>query len=325
MKLAIFGAGMIVKDFLTMIDDLPEIELTAIMGVENDLSTMKEFQKEHKIKKIYTDVNECLKDPEIDTVYVALPNFLHFRFAKLVLQAGKNVICEKPFTLDSEQLLELKQLAEEKQLILVEAITNQYLSNYQSVKDDLPQLGKIKVIECNYSQYSHRYDAFKAGKILPVFDPKKGGGALMDLNIYNIHFVVGIMGKPQAVHYYANVERGIDTSGILVLDYPGTKVVCIAAKDCAAKVTSTIQGDEGSITVDGPVNVLSDYTETLNGQAATKIDKKVHQHRMFQEFKFFNQMITEHDLREAAKRMEHSLTVMGVVDVALADSKIKLG
>jgi predicted dehydrogenase len=243
----------------------------------------------------------------------------------LALQAGKNVICEKPFTLDSEQLLELKQLAEEKQLILVEAITNQYLSNYQSVKDDLPQLGKIKVIECNYSQYSHRYDAFKAGKILPVFDPKKGGGALMDLNIYNIHFVVGIMGKPQAVHYYANVERGIDTSGILVLDYPGTKVVCIAAKDCAAKVTSTVQGDEGSITVDGPVNVLSDYTETLNGQAATKIDKKVHQHRMFQEFKFFNQMITEHDLREAAKRMEHSLTVMGVVDAALADSKIKLG
>jgi Predicted dehydrogenases and related proteins len=82
MKLAIFGAGMIVKDFLTMIHDLPEIELTAIMGTPKDLPTMEEFQKNDGIKKIYTDAKECLADPEIDTVYVALPNFLHYHFQR---------------------------------------------------------------------------------------------------------------------------------------------------------------------------------------------------------------------------------------------------
>lgn len=247
MKLAILGAGMIVKDFLSMIHDIPEIELTAIMGTPNDLERMQEFQKENQIGKIYTDIAECLKDPEVDTVYVALPNFLHYKFAKLALEAGKNVICEKPFTLNTFQLEELSNLAQTKKLILVEAITNQYLNNYRSLKSDLSKLGSLKVIECNYSQYSHRYDAFLAGTILPAFDPKKGGGALMDLNIYNIHFIVGLLGAPKTVHYYANVSRGIDTSGVLVLEYPEVKVVCIAAKDCSAEVTSTIQGNLGSI------------------------------------------------------------------------------
>jgi len=325
MRLAIFGAGMIVKDFFTMIDDIPEIELAAIMGTPNDLETMEQLQSEHKIGKIYTDAAECLSDPVIDTVYVALPNFLHYKFAKMALEAGKNVICEKPFTLHADQLEELSALAKEKDLILVEAITNQYLTNYQALKADLPKLGDLKVIECNYSQYSHRYDAFLAGKILPVFDPKKGGGALMDLNIYNIHFVIGLMGEPQAVHYYANVQRGVDTSGILVLEYPETKVICIAAKDCSASVRSTIQGNKGSIVVNGPTNVLTDYDEQLNNQDSQHVDERVHSHRMFEEFQTFNKMIDSHDMKASEKHMEHSLAVMKVVDAALNDAGIKLG
>jgi len=325
MRLAIFGAGMIVKDLFTMIDDIPEIELAAIMGTPSDLETMEQLQSEHKIGKIYTDAADCLADPAIDTVYVALPNFLHYKFAKMALEAGKNVICEKPFTLHADQLEELSALAKEKDLILVEAITNQYLTNYQALKADLPKLGDLKVIECNYSQYSHRYDAFLAGKILPVFDPKKGGGALMDLNIYNIHFVIGLMGEPQAVHYYANVQRGVDTSGILVLEYPETKVICIAAKDCSASVRSTIQGNKGSIVVNGPTNVLTDYDERLNDQDSQHVDEKVHSHRMFEEFQTFNKMIDSHDMKVSEEHMEHSLAVMKVVDAALDDAGIKLG
>ncbi|MFT8318738.1 MAG: Gfo/Idh/MocA family oxidoreductase [Sporolactobacillus sp.] len=325
MKLAIFGAGMIVKDFLTMIEAIPSIKLEAIMGVPSDLETMNQMQSEHHIHRVFTDVDECLADSVIDTVYVALPNFLHYRFAKLALQAGKNVICEKPFTLHASELLELQELAKVQGVILIEAITNQYLTNYAQLQEDLPKLGALKVIECNYSQYSHRYDAFLAGTTLPVFDPKKGGGALMDLNIYNIHFVVGLLGAPTAVHYYANVTRGIDTSGVLVLDYSETKVVCIAAKDCAASVRSTVQGDKGSIVVNGPTNVMSDYDEQLNGAASQHVDKKLNPHRMYEEFVTFERLVRTHDTDEAERRMTHSMAVMQVVDAALADAQIKLG
>lgn len=74
------------------------------------------------------------------------------------------MICEKPFTIKSAELIELKELAESKKLILVEAITTRYLSNYLSISEQIPQLGDLKIIECNYSQYSSRYDAFKKGE-----------------------------------------------------------------------------------------------------------------------------------------------------------------
>lgn len=185
MKLLIAGAGFIVSDFLPIAKDIENLELVGIAGVESDLAQMQKYQADYGIKQVYTDYDEALARTSADTVYVAVPNFLHYLFAKKALFAGKNVICEKPFTVKYQEFKELRQLAEEKHLVLVEAITNQYLSNYQALKDELADLGAVKIVSMNYSQYSHRYDAFKEGKVLPVFDPKKGGGALMDLNIYN--------------------------------------------------------------------------------------------------------------------------------------------
>lgn len=80
----------------------------------------------------------------------------------------------------------------------------------------------------------------------------------MDLNIYNIHFIVGLFGVPKSVEYLANIQRDVDTSGILLLDYGDFKVLSIAAKDSGAPVTSTIEGENETIVVNGPANVM-DY------------------------------------------------------------------
>lgn len=233
MKLAIIGSGMIVHDFLTITKDLKNTELTAIIGTKRSLDTLQELKAQYQIGAVYTDFETALLDSDFDTVYVAVPNFLHYGFAKKALENGKNVISEKPFTVKYSEFLDLKRIALEKRLILLEAITNQYLQNYLDLKKKLPELGDLKLIESNYSQYSSRYDAFEAGKVLPAFDPKKGGGALMDINIYNVHFIVGLLGRPQSVQYLPNIEREIDTSGILMLDYGNTKAVAIGAKDSA--------------------------------------------------------------------------------------------
>ena len=132
MKLLIAGAGFIVQDWLQITKDLSKVELTGIAGTENDLTTMKELAKQYNIQNIYTDYANA------DTVYVAVPNFLHYSFVKQALLANKNVICEKPFTVKYDEFKKLKQLALEKDLILAEAITNQYLTNYQGLKDKLP-------------------------------------------------------------------------------------------------------------------------------------------------------------------------------------------
>ncbi|MBF7140228.1 Gfo/Idh/MocA family oxidoreductase [Pediococcus pentosaceus] len=324
MKLGIVGAGMIVKDFLTMTPLLPEIELKAITGTPHGIDNMEKLQMQYGIDRVYTDIDECLANEEIDTIYVAVPNHLHFAFAKKALEAGKNVICEKPFTLNLAELEELAELAQTKQLILLEAITNQYMMNYQKIKEAVPTLGEIKVVECNYSQYSSRYDAFKAGEVLPAFNPKFGGGALMDINIYNIHFVVGLLGAPSSVKYLANIEKDIDTSGILILNYPDTKVVCIGAKDSTATIRSTIQGTKGSVIVNGATNVLDNF-DIESKAGIENFDFKQNSHRMYEEFKAFQRIIAEKDLKEAALRLQHSEEVLRVVEQALADAHVQLG
>ena len=311
MNLGIVGAGMIVKDFLSFTHELPEIKLEAI--VARNIENLKNLQNIYNIKQIYTDLDECLSNPSIDTIYVAVPNNLHYSVAKKALEAGKNVICEKPFTLNYHETVELFELAESKNLILIEAITNQYLPNYLEIKENLSQIGNIRLVECNFSQLSSRYEAFKKGIIAPVFDKNQGGGVLGDLNIYNIHFVVGLFGAPKNSEYYPNIVREVDTSGILILEYDEFKVVCIAAKDTYNNSYANIQGDKGLIKVIGTLNEVPNYI-IKNNEVEMKVNKNIHKHRMYSEFKKYIDVINNKDFDFMQKQKEHSLAVMEIFD-----------
>ena len=311
MNLGIVGAGMIVKDFLSFSHELPEIKLEAI--VARNIENLKNLQSMYNIKEIFTDLDECLSSPSIDTIYVAVPNNLHYSVAKKALEAGKNVICEKPFTLNYHETVELFELAESKNLILIEAITNQYLPNYLEIKENLSQIGNIRLVECNFSQLSSRYEAFKKGIIAPVFDKNQGGGVLGDLNIYNIHFVVGLFGAPKNSEYYPNIVREVDTSGILILEYDEFKVVCIAAKDTYNNSYANIQGDKGLIKVIGTLNEVPNYI-IKNNEVEMKVNKNIHKHRMYSEFKNFIDVIDNKDFDFMQKQKKHSLAVMEIFD-----------
>ena len=313
MKLGIIGSGMIVKDFLSFTHDLPEIKLEAIAA--RNIENLKELQSKYNIKDIYTDIELCLENKEVDTIYVAVPNNLHYEVAKKALEAGKNVICEKPFTLKYDEAVELFEIAEAKGLILIEAITNQYQKNYLNIKDNLHNIGDIRLAECNFSQLSSRYEAFKNGVIAPVFDKSKGGGVLGDLNIYNIHFVVGLFGKPNKVHYSPNIVNDVDTSGILLLEYDNFKVVCIAAKDTFNNSYVNIQGDQGIIKVIGPTNEVPNYSIQTKDNFINE-NNNIHSHRMFAEFKKFVEVINNKDFKFMNNQKEHTLNVMYIYEKA---------
>lgn len=318
MKLALVGTGMIIKEVLPVLKEIKSIDLMAIVSTPRSLEIAEALADAFGIQQASCQLAEVLKNEEVDTVYVATPNHLHFEVAKQALEAGKHVICEKPFTMTAKELDTLSSIARAKQLILLEAITNQYLPNTQFIKEHLTELGDIKLVECNYSQYSSRYDAFQRGEIAPAFDPKKGGGALRDLNIYNIHLLVGLFGKPKTVQYLANMERQVDTSGVLLMDYERFKAVCIGAKDCSAEIVSTIQGNKGFLSVLGAPNAVPELLLAIRGEQARTVNLNHPSHRMYDEFIAFSDIISNKDMERAEQALEHSKAVMAVLEQAAA-------
>lgn len=314
MKLGILGSGKIVKDLLSFIEKIEGIELEAIGSTERSYEKSQAFQKKYGIKKAYRNSDELLKDSDVEVAYIGVPNYLHYDMVKKALNAGKHVICEKPFTSNANQLRELIELSKEKNLLLLEAISNVYLPNVKKIKEDLNKLGDIKIVTFNYSQYSSRYDAFKEGKLAPVFDISKDGGALVDLNIYNIHLLIHLFGLPEKASYLANIEKNIDTSGIMTLEYKKFKAIAIGAKDCSAPLNSTIQGDRGSIVIDNPPNEVTHFDLILNGEKPKRISVQEDYHRMYYEFVEFEKIIREKDFERSEKKLEHSLKVLELME-----------
>jgi len=321
MKLGIIGSGMIVKELLSIAGFLKDVELTAICGTMKSQEKVEGLKQEYGIKQTVYSYEELLA-LDLDAVYIGLPNHLHFEFAQKALLANKNVIVEKPFTVNAKEAEALCNLAKEKNVFLFEAITNQYLPNYRKIKEILPSIGKVKIVQCNYSQYSSRYDKFKAGVVLPAFNPEFAGGALMDLNIYNIHFVAGLFGRPENVEYYPNLERGIDTSGVVIMDYGAFKCVCIAAKDCKAPIANNIQGDNGCIYQDNPTNVCEGFELLLNDGSVQKVNENMYEHRMVHEFIEFFDLIKKGDRKQCYDMLAHSLLVSEIQTAARAMSGI---
>ena len=127
MKLGIIGSGMIVQDLLSFVDTIEKIKLIAILGRKKSQEKIEALTNKYQIKKTYYNYDDLLNDEEIDTVYVALPNHLHYEYTKKALLHNKHVICEKPFTSNIDELDELIALSKERKCLLFEAITNQYL------------------------------------------------------------------------------------------------------------------------------------------------------------------------------------------------------
>lgn len=319
MKLGILGTGMIVHDLMNTYEKL-NIEETYLLSTLRSLDKAKALVENYHLQRIFTDYDEMLKS-DIDTIYCALPNHLHYSFCKKALLAKKHVIIEKPITTNVKELEELIEVAKANNLMIFEAMNIHYLPSYQSLKQDISKLGKIKIVSFNYSQYSSRYDAFKNGEILPVFDYHKAGGALMDLNVYNIHALIGLFGLPKQSSYMANIEKQIDTSGILTCDYSSFKALTIGAKDCKAPLMNSIQGDLASLIVYSPLSQMKEYTIYYNnGKSETKTFDL--EHRLFYEFASFIKMINEKDYPQQQKMLQLSLQIVGLMEKSRKQERI---
>ena len=260
MNLGVLGSGFIVTNFLPIWKELDFYHLKAIWGRNEE--KIKQFKNDFDYYT--TKLEKILHDKDVDVIYIGLPNSLHYSYAKRALLAGKHVIVEKPFCVTYKEAEELINLGKEKNLLVFEAIVTQFAKNYLDFKPYIEKLGPIKIIDGNFSQYSRRYDKFKDGIVLPAFNKDLAGGALLDLGVYNIHYTVGLFGKPKDVYYFPNIFQGVDTSGILILDYGEFKASLINSKDSKAPCYINIQGEKGCMQCTSTASRVAEIKMTLN-------------------------------------------------------------
>lgn len=329
MKLAIVGNGKIVTECLFALQDVPEVEVVSIWGRPTSLDRTKSLADDYGIMEVYTDYEKMLTETNADTVYIGIINSMHYDYAKLALIAGKNVIMEKPFTATAEQAKDLASIALDHHLFIFEAMTVFHNETYAKAVETLPWLGRIRMVQCNFSQYSSRYQKYKEGYPAPSFTLEAYGGALMDINVYNINFVVGLFGQPEDVLYVANKGfNGIDVSGILILVYKDFVAELVACKDSDSESFIMVQGEEGYFKVPDKANTLCGLDICIgHGENLAKEEfraKPTH-HRMVQEFRDFVKAIEEDDYDKVNKSLAHSISVCDILERAAESAGLRYG
>ena len=306
-RVAFVGSGMIVPQMLEAMQTVPGYEVVAICA--RSLEKGGRFGIPH----VYTDYAEMLARTDIDFVYIALPNTLHYAAAKQALLAGHNVLCEKPFTSTVEESAELFDLARKNDLFIFEAISNIHLPNFHKVRDLLPQIGPVHLIHADYDEHFDRYDAYMAGADIPVFTQEYEGGALRDINIYCLHIILALYGRPDRVFYAATAlgRNAIGTAGAATLSYGnGMVAVCTASMDSDGPHGFFFQGENGAIRVHGLPNFFTKVDLLLKGREPQSFELNRYEHRLCHQLEDYRDIFLARDWEAARQLEERTMLIM---------------
>lgn len=262
-KLGLLACGGIANKMARAVTVVENVTLWACAA--RDLSRAEDFAATYNIPKAYGSYEELVQDKDIDLVYVSTPHTLHYDCVKLCLEAGKNVLCEKPFTTDAAQAKELFELARARGLFLMEAMWTRFLPAVRELHKFLAEGGIGEVLS------AHSVWGQSLQHVKRLTDPALAGGALLDMGVYSLTFADLIMGDDiKAMHSTVRMsDAGVDQHNNLLLDYGNGRCATINSSSISAfpQVVS-IMGTEGSVQA-REFNSLVEYTVTKGSVSTT--------------------------------------------------------
>ncbi|MDX1753558.1 MAG: Gfo/Idh/MocA family oxidoreductase [Salinimicrobium sediminis] len=215
-KWGIIGPGKIARKFATSLKFIEDAELYAIASRNHERAAA--FAEEMGIKKFYSSYETMLEDPAVDIIYVATPHSFHHPHTLLCLNAGKPVLCEKPFALNRQEVEEMIVAARKRNVFLMEAMWTIFLPHIGYVKEiiDSGKFGKVKTLKADFG-FDTPFDA--EGRL---FLKSLGGGSLMDIGIYPVFLALHLLGTPEEIKATAKLGKtGIDERCDIIFKYSG--------------------------------------------------------------------------------------------------------
>ena len=233
-------------------------------------------------------------------MYIASPNKLHIEQARIFLEHGKHVICEKPLSAHAKDVAELQALAKERGLIYLEAIMFMHLPQRKLLEEALKKIGDISVAKIDFCQRSSKYDAYLAGSLPNIFNPALETGALMDLGVYCVYPALYLFGKPQNTLAVSHLlASGADGSDIVAMQYPDKLVNLVFSKVGQAGANTDFQGTNGTVSVES-ISKLANISIRYNNGTVEEICGEEEKFKLMgYEAKDFYRYITEPEASRA--------------------------
>ena len=258
----IAGTGRIAGDFVNGLRQVPDAEVVAVCSRSE--STAKNFALPRNIPRWHGSYEALANDPNVDVVYVATPNSRHRSDTEMFLRAGKHVLCEKPFALNEIEAKSMIATARNEQRFVMEAIWSRFLPVYVALGEVLAAqpLGKITHVEADLGFVAPTLREHRLN------DPGLGGGAVLDLGIYCLHFARFVLGGHDTVIASGELnDQGVDIDATYTLHYrSGASATLRSTTRHATPCTATIVGERGNIRVAGRMHASPGFTVAIDGE-----------------------------------------------------------
>ena len=265
-----FIAGLQTSD---LIDDGHRVQAVG----SRTLASAREFAARFDIPSSHGTYEDLVADQGVDVVYISTPHPFHYGNALLALNAGKHVLIEKPFAMNSWQAREIVELAESKDLVVLEAMWSRYLPHMVRIRELVRSgaLGEVRTVIADHNQNLPKDPLHR------INNPALGGGALLDLGIYPVSFAFDILGVPVTIRAAGSMtQTGVDRQTAMIFEYgDGQQAVLHCALDTAGPNQAAIIGTEGRIEIpsvwytpnaftryDAEGSVVERFDETVAGR-----------------------------------------------------------
>ncbi|APT15110.1 Gfo/Idh/MocA family oxidoreductase [Lactobacillus jensenii] len=250
LKLGVIGTSWISKQLVEAAQATKKWTVTSVYS--RSLERAKEFGEPLGIEGFFDDLESFFSKGNFEVVYIASPNSLHFKQAKMAIEHDKNVIVEKPAFTKPKQYDEIAELLDTHDCHFIEAARHIHTKIFRKLTDEVKKLPQVDGAYLNVRQYSSRMHTLTPGqKPANVFKPEFAGGALMDIGVYGVYVAVSLFGMPNACSYTPVLHKNeIDVSGNALLKYDNFFVNIDIAKNTMTYQGSEIYGSKEVVGID---------------------------------------------------------------------------
>ncbi|MFI9322647.1 Gfo/Idh/MocA family protein [Kitasatospora aureofaciens] len=238
----ILGTGVMATDFAEDLLRLPDAELVAV-GSRTEQAA-RSFADRFNIPAAHGSWQDLVAD-DLDIIHIATPATTHYSAAALCLEAGRAVLCEKPFTIDAAESRSLLDIARRKQCFLMEGMWMRCNPSVRRIAELVSEgaIGKLRTVHADLSV------AVPSDPLLRLRNPLLGGGALLDMGVYGISFTHLLLGPPDTVSAWSCLTpEGVDSHTGMILGYESGAMALLSCSILAeTPASAVVQGTDGRI------------------------------------------------------------------------------